>query len=66
MSKQKAISMAVIVKETPQKDENGFLCPSCHSRLRVYKTKTLTGAIVRERICDRCREKIETEETVTL
>jgi len=53
-----------VTVQTETHDENGFICPRCRFKLRVYKTKTLTGSVVRERICDRCREKIETEEMV--
>lgn len=42
----------------------GIFCPSCRFPMRVYKTKRLTGAIARERICDRCGEKQDTEESV--
>lgn len=43
--------------------EPGFACPQCRYPMRVYRTRPLTGSVYRERICDRCRYKLPTEET---
>lgn len=51
--------VAVIVKE---KEEGGFICPCCRFPMRVYRTKKFSLSAYRERICDRCGHKMETEE----
>ena len=51
------------VQEIIEENISGILCPSCRFPMRVYRTKKLTGEIARERICDRCGEKIDTQES---
>jgi hypothetical protein len=41
---------------------DGLLCPACRWKLRVYMTRPLTGAVYRQRICDRCGTRLHTEE----
>jgi C4-type Zn-finger protein len=41
---------------------DGLLCPSCRYKMRVYMTRPLTGAVYRQRICDRCGTRAHTEE----
>jgi len=45
--------------------QEGIMCPRCRFPMRVYRTKSLTGAIMRQRICDRCGEKVDTSEEAT-
>jgi hypothetical protein len=40
----------------------GLLCPACRWKMRVYMTRPLTGAVYRQRICDRCGTRAHTEE----
>ena len=42
--------------------ENGFHCPDCRFKMRVYVSKPLVGAVFRTRICDRCGFRQPTEE----
>jgi hypothetical protein len=65
LEKDNAISEAAIV-ETPQKEipDSGILCPDCRFKMRVYRTKSLTGTVSRERICDRCGHREDTEERI--
>lgn len=63
MSKQKFQEETAKTNSVTQ-EEKGILCPHCRFKTRVYKTKTLTGEVARERICDRCHAKIDTEEKV--
>jgi len=52
-----------VQEEKPEiKDENGFHCPECRFKMRVYLTKPLTGSVYRVRICDRCGHREPTEE----
>jgi len=48
--------------EHPEIHGPGISCPRCRFTMRVYRTKKLTGEVARERICDRCGEKQDTEE----
>lgn len=52
--------------EAVKKEEapSGILCPECRFPMRVYRTKSLTGTISRERICDRCKHREPTEEKI--
>jgi len=53
--------------EKPEKKEeapSGILCPECRFPMRVYRTKSLTGTVSRERICDRCGHREDTEEKI--
>jgi len=45
-----------------QTNENGFHCPDCHFKMRVYVSKPLVGAVFRTRLCDRCGFRQPTEE----
>jgi len=51
-----------VPKEQPEIHGPGISCPRCRFPMRVYRTKKLTGEVTRERICDRCGEKQDTEE----
>ena len=61
---------AIAVAEVPEKPEkkeeapSGILCPECRFPMRAYRTKSLTGTISRERICDRCKHREPTEEKI--
>ena len=60
-----AVPVEVVpIVELPLVRDSGIFCPACRYPMRVYKTKRLSGAIARERICDRCGEKQDTEELV--
>jgi transcriptional regulator NrdR family protein len=51
--------------DEPVKEKtNGIFCPACRFVMRVYRTKALSGSVVRERVCDRCGTRQDTEETV--
>ena len=50
--------------EVKQELKSGFMCPDCNFKLRVYYTKSLTNGTLRQRICDRCGRKVDTEEQV--
>ncbi len=64
------VEIATVVAEPldkPEKKEeapSGILCPECRFPMRVYRTKSLTGTISRERICDRCNHREPTEEKI--
>jgi hypothetical protein len=63
--KQKSISAAEKTTFTPVTDPpatEGLLCPACKFKMRVYMTRPLTGAVYRQRICDRCGTREHTEE----
>ena len=60
-TKKRSTAKTKVVKAKPAQ---GILCPSCRFEMRVYRTKKLTGEIARERICDRCGERQDTEELI--
>lgn len=61
-----AIAVADVPEKPEKKEEapSGILCPECRFPMRVYRTKSLTGTISRERICDRCKHREPTEEKI--
>jgi transcriptional regulator NrdR family protein len=52
------------MKEMENKPNPGITCPQCGYKMRVYRTRTLTGTVSRERICDRCGHREDTEERI--
>lgn len=44
--------------------KSGLLCNHCRERTRVTRTSRICGVLVRERSCQRCGMKFETEERV--
>jgi hypothetical protein len=56
-----ALQAPSVIPQSPV-DENGFRCPECRFKMRVYLTKQLTGSVYRVRICDRCGHREPTEE----
>jgi hypothetical protein len=61
-----AIAVADVPEKPEKKEEapSGILCPECRFTMRVYRTKSLTGTVSRERICDRCGHREDTEEKI--
>jgi len=57
-----APATATIEAQEEKEDIDGFLCPICRFKMRVYHTKPLGDCVRRVRICDRCGHKKPTNE----
>lgn len=53
---------ASMVEAAPSPQPVGILCPRCRFPMRVCRTKALSNAVIRERICERCGERSDTTE----
>lgn len=45
-----------------KESKEGIICSRCRFPMRVCRTKPLTGAVYRVRVCDRCGHKKTTTE----